>query len=428
MTRRLLFMLSMIGLCLMMNLSYGDTTNMTLLAGVAKTGLNPRIGTDQVGFLSRTHPAIGVLDENQIKVIVLSDGSTKIAILSADILGFDGKDVADMRRGIQQKSDIQYIFFAGTHTHSGPAVCDLIGCGTINPDYHKEFKERIVNTVLQANQSLIPVKIGIGQGNVVIGKNRRKEGGFKDAELNLFRLDKLDGSPFCILMNYACHPVTLGGNNRQFSRDFPGVTQDFLEQQLHCPVLYFTGAIGDINPISGGTIAETKRLGTIVGAEALKTALLTATHEKEVTLSFKTSIVNFPIQQPNTTEIEQIISTSQPGKLQDAMKLWKQKSESMRNITSIPGEIAIVHIGEITLVGMSGEVFSETGWQIKSMLKPNPVFVIGYANGNIGYLPTKAAVAEGGYEVKDAYRYYGQPGPFTGEVEGLIYKTVETLK
>jgi len=46
--------------------------------------------------------------------------------------------------------------------------------------------------------------------------------------------------------------------------------------------------------------------------------------------------------------------------------------------------------------------------------------VLGYCDGVSGYLPTADEYESGGYEVCDAHRYYGMPGPYAqGSAERL---------
>ena len=58
-------------------------------------------------------------------------------------------------------------------------------------------------------------------------------------------------------------------------------------------------------------------------------------------------------------------------------------------------------------------------------MKPN-VFVAGYANGNVGYVPTAAAFSEGGYEVDLAYKLYGEQ-MLTPDAEGIILSAAASL-
>ena len=67
-------------------------------------------------------------------------------------------------------------------------------------------------------------------------------------------------------------------------------------------------------------------------------------------------------------------------------------------------EIQVLQIGPAVVAGLPGEIFVELGLRLKAALPDRPVFVAGYANGNVGYVPTRAAYDEGGYEVTVAQR------------------------
>ena len=54
-------------------------------------------------------------------------------------------------------------------------------------------------------------------------------------------------------------------------------------------------------------------------------------------------------------------------------------------------------IGPVRWIGLPGEPFVETGLALK---QAGATFVVGYANGYVGYLPIRRAYDEGGYEVE----------------------------
>ncbi len=56
-----------------------------------------------------------------------------------------------------------------------------------------------------------------------------------------------------------------------------------------------------------------------------------------------------------------------------------------------------MRIGPLKWISIPGEAFVETGWALR---KSGATFVVGYANGWIGYLPIRRAYDEGGYEVE----------------------------
>ena len=71
----------------------------------------------------------------------------------------------------------------------------------------------------------------------------------------MLRIDRMDGEPLAVLVNYACHPVTFGADDLRFSADFPGVMCKVVEKALgDKPLAFFMqGAPGDINVDDAGT-------------------------------------------------------------------------------------------------------------------------------------------------------------------------------
>ena len=59
-----------------------------------------------------------------------------------------------------------------------------------------------------------------------------------------------------------------------------------------------------------------------------------------------------------------------------------------------------VRIGDVVLVGIPGEPFSETGKQIKAIGGWKAIMPCALVNGSQGYFPVKSAFDEGGYEAR----------------------------
>jgi hypothetical protein len=73
---------------------------------------------------------------------------------------------------------------------------------------------------------------------------------------------------------------------------------------------------------------------------------------------------------------------------------WETRSTNGR----LPVELQGLRVGDAVFVAVPAEVFVEIGLQIKQRA-PHRTFIVGIANGYIGYLTTAAAHAVGGYEV-----------------------------
>jgi len=70
-------------------------------------------------------------------------------------------------------------------------------------------------------------------------------------------------------------------------------------------------------------------------------------------------------------------------------------------------ELQALRLGGALLVTTPGETFVEIGLAIKAASPLAHTFVLGYTNGNIGYIQTAKSFDEGGYEVGSAYKFYG---------------------
>ena len=90
-------------------------------------------------------------------------------------------------------------------------------------------------------------------------------------------------------------------------------------------------------------------------------------------------------------------------------------------------ELFGVRLNGVILVGANAEVFSE----FTDMLRQHSdrkIYLIGYANGDVGYLPTRAAYAEGGYEVEVAHMFYGGFRPKAGSLELLASAAADLVE
>lgn len=79
------------------------------------------------------------------------------------------------------------------------------------------------------------------------------------------------------------------------------------------------------------------------------------------------------------------------------------------------------------MLGVNAEVFSRFAADLRRAAA-RPVYVVGYANGVLGYLPTAAAYAEGGYEVDAAHFFYGGFRYQPGALEKLTQEAVTLVR
>ena len=116
-------------------------------------------------------------------------------------------------------------------------------------------------------------------------------------------------------------------------------------------------------------------------------------------------------------------------KIPAAMQAWGATTiaalQSGRAPTYIISEVQLIQLSGLTLVSVPGELFVELGLAIKAAIRPQPSFICGFGNDNVGYLPARRAYAHGGYEIIEAYKYYGYPAALAPAAGELLVEAVK---
>ena len=69
-------------------------------------------------------------------------------------------------------------------------------------------------------------------------------------------------------------------------------------------------------------------------------------------------------------------------------------------------DVMVMRIGDLGIVGLPGEFFCEYGIEIRRSSPARHTVVIELANDAIGYIPTRQAFEEGGYEPSPGATFY----------------------
>jgi neutral ceramidase len=414
-----------------------------LKAGVARTAITPPVGTFLMGYAARDHGATGVHDDLAATALVLSDGETRLAWLSCDLIFVHPDTVSRVREQVARQAGIPAarLMACCSHTHSGPVMWAAA------PDeeerarrqrYLDELVECLVDLIIQADRGLQDAAWGMGRGTVQIGANRRQrlpdgrvilgtnEDGAIDPELLVLRVDALpvggteNGSrPLAAWVNYACHAVCLSSHSSVVSADWPGVMRRAVEQETGARVGFVQGAGADINPLGGpqDTFEGAERLGTIVAQEAVCTYRQIAL-TREVSLAAERRVLDLPLQaeRPEMSDpglLAQILGVpaDQISSFLDLRFPWAAAVSGHGEGQHVPVEIQAFRLGNTAVVAVAAEPFVEIGLAVKARSTAAFTMFAGYANGSIGYLPTRHAYDWGGYEVDTAYIYYRLPAP-----------------
>lgn len=406
-----------------------------LRVGVSQVDITPPTGLAMTGYIARLGNAMGTHDPLYAKALIFDDGQHRAAFISCDVLAFDRHFVAATRAAIERQTGFPgaNVLIACTHTHSGPATIFLRDCGEVDRMWMKELRRRLVAVFAAALDNRQPARVGFGRGHLAgRSQNRRQPGDVMDPEVGVLRVDRADGRPLAVALNFTCHPTILGPDNLLYSADYPGYTTRQIEAATGAPVLFLTGAIGDVGPVQVGGYTDAEALGGAV-ADAALAVLLQIECQVAARVAVASETLELPLLPlPSLREVEQAARASHahlqaaeaageaiPARIHRAMLGWAEDTLAglrlNRLARTVAAEVQMIGVGDVWLAGIPGELFVELGLAIKRGLHPRPAFICGYANDDIGYLPTRAAYARGGYEVNDAYKYYGYPAALAPE-------------
>lgn len=440
-----------------------------LYVGAAKSEILLPPDVHLSGYAGRIQPALGVLDPVYVRTLVVQSGDAKLVVCSADVLGFSVADARKIRDLIASAADttVDMVLLSATHTHAGPATQFLRRCGTVNPATIESITEAIKTTVQQAVERLTPATVAMGQGSCDQSANRRSADGPVDRRVGAWLFETLDRQPIAAVCHFGCHPVVLGPGNRYVSAEFPGYTVRELERQLGGDAvgIFLNGAAGDINPSIWSSMSSAPPtwsdpdLGVRVMAEmgqALARETIAATRKSprlgEVVLRATSRDATLPFSPMESLDqvegmIQQIQNVTVPvgevlpaettasdhvtREINAAMLEYalERQADLVRGIVyaGIVVDLTAIRLGDTVLIGIPGEVFAGTALGLKDVAGPLNLFVCGYANGNVGYLPTARDYDEPGYEVGVAHRYYGYPTAVASTTEKLLTERVRAM-
>ena len=273
----------------------------TLFAGVVRRVINPVTGHDKVGLRLFGDPIQAIETDLTATVLVLANGSSKVAIIACDLCLIPGSVVSEARRKVAEaiETPASHVMLNMSHTHSAPAFPGWMEITSeqrsVKQRYQDNFIRSLVGATIEANQSLQEARIGAGWGESHIGVYRRETGPDGkdvlgevpgapiDPAVGVIRVDDLEGGPIAVQFSYGCHPVTVGPRSMVASSDYPGAAREVLEKELGGTALFLQGCGGNINPAVGiGYEVDCRqnknRAGRMLGGEALQVAASLRTH------------------------------------------------------------------------------------------------------------------------------------------------------
>jgi hypothetical protein len=417
-------------------------------AGTAVANITPPVGAELSG--GSFGPSRGVLHPLFARALFLEQDGTRLLLIACDLVGFDWNYALAVRRDIAREHDIpaDAVMLTCTHTHSGPATATYRNWGKPDAAYRDGLRATLASLAGDAIGAACCARIGAGTiscPGVAVNRALGDPGATND-ELGVIRVDGEHSGLLAVVLNYACHPVNLHSSG-MISPDFP----HFAEADLHAalgrdvPVLYLSGAGGDLNPAnfrSGPGEAMAAETGGRIAAKALE-ALPSIRTRCPAVLAAAAREATVPLQRlPGEAELRAFIEVHRRAMKEErdpSSTNWdycahKTKAEWAEEALSVVGsgrqetsqaiQLQAFRVGDTAIVGVPGEPFAELGVAVARTGLLSHAFVVSQANGSLGYFPPRAAFELETYEAAACPRYTGlyffKPGVGERILEGCL--------
>lgn len=423
-------------------LGSADVFSQDYRAGIAKKVITPKDPAWLNGYASpqRFSPAQGKDHDLWAKALVLEDtDKNKVIIVTTDLLGLSHEISEMVSKKIIQQYGIKrsQLVFNSSHTHSGPMVWPSAGMFDYDTEnmalvagYYQQLMLDLLELVDAAIADLHPAKVYSGIGTAGFAINRRHpsiQNRPVDHDVPVLTVKDMNGGTEGILFGYACHNTTLGGDHMNINGDYAGYAQIELEKAFPgATALFFQGCGGDINPEPRGKLEYAIQHGQTLSRAVQE---VTTKEMESVGGAIRSSFHEVPLSFPplNIDKYQkELLSTDQY--VQRRAKLMLTAYNKGWDVTKYNYPIQAVRFGtDLTILALAGETVVDYALWTKKQYKDERIFVAGYSNEVMCYIPTKRILHEGGYEADDSMIYYVMPGPFEEHVEEKILSVIKQV-
>ncbi len=430
------------------SVTYGQDMNWK--AGVATVAVTPSQSMWMAGYASRTKPSEGVLSELHAKALVIEDSAgTRAVIVTTDLISIPRVLREQVTKALAEKHQLKpsAVFLNCSHTHCGPVVKDDLEMSVmyaLDPEqrqrvesYFVELRNKLIGVIGAAIADLQPAKLSYSHARCGFAMNRRlptKDGfqnspypdGPVDQDVPVLRIESLDGKLKAITFGYACHNTTTA--IVQFNADYAGFAQTEIEK-AHPGVtaLFVLGCGGDQNPYPRGHIDLAITHGRSL-ASAVEAALLPQATPIHGPLKVDLKEIELPFEAVTREQLTARLESKDVYAQRRAKFLLHDLDKNGGIRESYPYPVQVLQFGgDLTLVTLGGEVVVDYALRLKRELGPGPVWVAGYSNDVMAYIPSERVLKEGGYEGGGAMNYTNLPNVWKAGAEDRIINAVREL-
>jgi hypothetical protein len=422
-------------------------------AGFAERDITPTEGMERPGGYGKAFHKGPAHDPCKVRAAVFDDGTTRVALVGADVLAVPRALVVAVRQGIEKQCGIkpEAVLIGASHTHSGGPTCmvqpgefdhasDLVKrlaykeSSCADAKYLETVRDATIAAVVEADAKRVEAKLCVGSGRaegVAFNRRQRMKNGLAyshagkgnpdilgyagpaDPEVGVIGAWDEKGQFLGCVVNFACHGTAgVAGTSADWIHYLERTVRGVMGEKAI--VVFLNGACGDVTQVDNlspytGEFGERAgiKIGQTVGAEALK-VLARATPGDIGPTAAKTQTLRIPRRKPSPDKVKAALELVQKDPKEVGHTPWTFAKETLlldallQKEPVAEVEVQAIQVGPAVFLANPAEFFCQLGLDIKKG-SPFPfTYPVELANGCIGYVPTEEALgpAGGGYETR----------------------------
>jgi len=442
--------------------------------GLARTEITPPVGIYSRTWGSAKHDvAEGVHRPALATCLVFQalDGRSELIFLDMDSCCADDDEVAAIRAAILKRFALhpEQLMLHPSHSHSLPVLtrrtADRAG-GALLASYLDGLAPLCINLIEQARASVAEGVVSWAYGRCGLAFNRdavdpasgRDICGLNlteraDDTLLVGRIAGHDGRIRATIVNYACHPVSMGGGNRLLSPDYIGAMREVVERETGgAPCVFMHGASGELTPrrsyepkteaadqngrelgyaamsVLSGMFPTGQQL-QYQGVEESGTPLgiwrLTPRTDVSTELSGRFVTTQFPLLPfPSRDELEAQLAVATERYAIERLERSLARRAQVGDGPNGDFHFTVWRLGEAFLVSTPAECYSQFQIDLRRQFPDTTVAVLNLSDGTTTYLPMPESFGRDVYQARIAFY---QPDALA-RVTGLAREAISEMR
>jgi neutral ceramidase len=382
----------------------------------------------------------GERDPLQIRAALLQGAEQRLVVVVVDQISLSGPLLGKIVAVTCEEADVaeSSVLVVATHTFSAPHVFPTPHLGEERQTAIAEAATLAATrrAVRASRDGLVPAKLGHGRGRSAVNVNRdmltrdgwwlgHNDAGFSDHNVEVVRIDDLNGDPIVLLVNYPVQPSVMHesvsqAGGRLVSADLAGAAMRHVERQYEGAVaLFLIGAAGDQAPrlsahrhlvdrhgswsrvdIEDSGFLLVDLLGEQLGTEVVRVCEAIESDElaPEIVVVRRTLALPGQVPPKNFRALLPTLEyTFEPAEATDA-------------------PVLLARIGDTALVAVQVELSASTGVELKQHSPFGQTLVVTLANGSAKYMADAASYDRVTYGAMNSSYARGAAELLTGEV------------